>query len=74
MTLSQQETALRMQPDIVVATPGRIIDLLLNSIVRKYIQQRQQMYQEQLRLLLLLLLPLVACAAHLSVPAMFFCN
>ncbi|CDJ67655.1 DEAD/DEAH box RNA helicase, putative [Eimeria necatrix] len=32
VTLFQQETALRLQPDIVVATPGRIIDLLLNSI------------------------------------------
>ncbi|PFH37530.1 DEAD/DEAH box RNA helicase family protein [Besnoitia besnoiti] len=31
MTLKAQENALRQQPDIVVATPGRILDLLLNS-------------------------------------------
>ncbi|ESS28896.1 DEAD/DEAH box RNA helicase family protein [Toxoplasma gondii VEG] len=31
MTLKAHESALRHQPDIVVATPGRILDLLLNS-------------------------------------------
>ncbi|CBZ55704.1 putative DEAD/DEAH box RNA helicase [Neospora caninum Liverpool] len=31
MTLKAHENALRQQPDIVVATPGRILDLLLNS-------------------------------------------
>ncbi|PHJ19285.1 dead deah box rna [Cystoisospora suis] len=31
MTLKAQEKALQQQPDIVVATPGRILDLLLNS-------------------------------------------
>ncbi|OEH76635.1 hypothetical protein cyc_01988 [Cyclospora cayetanensis] len=30
-SLPQQEAALRLQPDVVVATPGRILDLLLNS-------------------------------------------
>ncbi|KAL8274417.1 hypothetical protein Esti_001577 [Eimeria stiedai] len=29
--LAQQEAALRQQPDVVVGTPGRILDLLLNS-------------------------------------------
>lgn len=34
MTLKAQEKAIQQQPDIVVATPGRILDLLLNSPVR----------------------------------------
>jgi ATP-dependent RNA helicase DDX27 len=31
LSLQMQETALRLRPDIVVATPGRIIDLVRNS-------------------------------------------
>lgn len=31
MSLKAQEISLRRQPDIVVATPGRVLDLLLNS-------------------------------------------
>jgi len=31
MNLRVQEAALRQQPDIVIATPGRVLDLLINS-------------------------------------------
>ncbi len=34
VSLSRQEIELRAQPEIIVATPGRLIDLLRNSQVR----------------------------------------
>eukprot|EP00922_Rhytidocystis_sp_ex-Travisia-forbesii_P048057 GHVS01071594.1.p1 GENE.GHVS01071594.1~~GHVS01071594.1.p1 ORF type:complete len:577 (+),score=46.27 GHVS01071594.1:29-1732(+) len=41
MSAKVQESALRYQPDIVVATPGRVLDLLLNS---------QSVHMEQLEI------------------------
>eukprot|EP00922_Rhytidocystis_sp_ex-Travisia-forbesii_P036639 GHVS01054492.1.p1 GENE.GHVS01054492.1~~GHVS01054492.1.p1 ORF type:complete len:439 (-),score=51.91 GHVS01054492.1:4-1320(-) len=41
MSIKTQESALRYQPDIVVATPGRVLDLLLNS---------QSVHMEQLEI------------------------